>query len=116
MNPCPKCQNTTSLLVGALVYPSDKTRHAYHYNVCWGCEIAQCTERRWEKIEGQDADGSDEQRITPWISHTPYHRQTRICGEVLDYWPTKKKFRFRGKTHKGDVEKFIKQTLENVRP
>jgi len=31
-----------------------------------------------------------------------------VAGELLDYWPSKKKFRYGGTTRKGDVDKYIK--------
>jgi hypothetical protein len=36
-----------------------------------------------------------------WIQHTAFHWQTRIGDEILDYWPTKVKWRFRGETYLG---------------
>jgi hypothetical protein len=45
------------------------------------------------------------------MKHTPYHWQTKVLGETLDYWPTKRKWRYRGETLTGDVKKFIRQEL-----
>lgn len=106
MAACPKCESNTALLAGAVVYPNDKARGSYAYHVCWACGIAQCTSRPWEPIAAKRE--KTETRSVNWVSHTIYHRQTTVDGEVLDYWPTKKKFRFRGVTHKGDPEKFIR--------
>lgn len=50
-----------------------------------------------------------ERRSAEWTKHTPYHWQRTINGKVLDYWPTKNKFRYdNGDTQKGDVRAFIR--------
>jgi len=36
-----------------------------------------------------------------WVKHTSFHWQTKVHGDLLDYWPTKNKWRFRGETHQG---------------
>lgn len=36
-----------------------------------------------------------------WTKHTEFHWQTRVHGDILDYWPTKNKWRFRGETIHG---------------
>ena len=50
--------------------------------------------------------GKDKTAVA-WKKHTAHHWQTLVRGEVLDYWPSKKKFQFRGKVEVGDVNKFI---------
>jgi hypothetical protein len=36
-----------------------------------------------------------------WIKHTQWHWSRSINGERLDYWPSRKKFQFRGKVMRG---------------
>jgi len=43
----------------------------------------------------------------PWVEHTDYHWSLELQGDRLDFWPTKNKFRWRGKTYNGGVEGFI---------
>ena len=42
-----------------------------------------------------------------WTKHTVYHWSRNVAGERLDYWPSRKKFQFRGKVMRGDVKQFI---------
>lgn len=42
-----------------------------------------------------------------WTQHTEYHWSRMIAGHKLDYWPSRKKWRYRGKVSRGDVLKFI---------
>lgn len=43
-----------------------------------------------------------------WHLHTEWHWSRSLNGERLDYWPSKRKFRYKGETMTGDVEGFIK--------
>lgn len=42
-----------------------------------------------------------------WTKHTDFHWSRYIGTDKLDYWPSRKKFQFRGKVKRGDVYKFI---------
>jgi hypothetical protein len=42
-----------------------------------------------------------------WIKHTEFHWSRYVAGERVDYWPSRKKFLYRGKIRRGDVMKFI---------
>lgn len=44
-----------------------------------------------------------------WTKHTPYHWSRTVCGDRLDFWPSRKKFQFRGRVQRGDVMKIIKK-------
>lgn len=44
---------------------------------------------------------------TGWTVHSPYHWQQRLLGDLLDYWPTRNKWRWRNKTYHGNVREFI---------
>lgn len=45
-----------------------------------------------------------------WTKHTPYHWSRIVAGDRLDYWPSRKKFMFRGRVQRGVVMQFIKLT------
>lgn len=49
-----------------------------------------------------------------WTKHTPYHWSRQINGERLDYWPSRKKWQFKGRVSRGDVQKFIRAALANT--
>ncbi|QIG66083.1 hypothetical protein PQB35_gp27 [Ochrobactrum phage vB_OspP_OH] len=57
----------------------------------------QRRERNWRKADD-----------TGWNVHTPYHWSRDLNGSKIDYWPTRNKFRWRGRTYVGDVVGFIK--------
>lgn len=43
-----------------------------------------------------------------WTEHTEYHWSRDLCGHRLDYWPSRKKYQYRGKVRRGDVNAFIR--------
>ena len=49
----------------------------------------------------QDDDGG-------WTKHTEFHWSRVINGERLDYWPSRKKFQWRGVVRRGDVMKIVR--------
>jgi hypothetical protein len=56
-------------------------------------------DRREKNLENAFASGTN-----GWTVHTPVHWSRTLLGERLDYWPSKKKFRWRGKNRFGTVE------------
>lgn len=42
-----------------------------------------------------------------WTRHTEHHFSTLLDGDVLAWWPSTQKFRYRGVTRLGDPEAFI---------
>lgn len=42
-----------------------------------------------------------------WRIHTEHHWSVMVKGSQLDFWPSRKKFRYKGVTRRGDVEKFF---------
>lgn len=36
-----------------------------------------------------------------WVRHTDWHWQVRLGGDLLDYWPSRAKWRWRGVTKVG---------------
>ena len=45
-----------------------------------------------------------------WTKHTEFHWSRIINGERLDYWPSRKKFQWRGVVRRGDVMKIVRAT------
>lgn len=43
-----------------------------------------------------------------WTKHTEFHWSRIVAGHKLDYWPSRKKFQYRGKVRRGDVYQFIR--------
>lgn len=43
-----------------------------------------------------------------WTKHTEFHWSRRVNGERLDYWPSRKKFQWRGKVQRGNVMKIVR--------
>ncbi len=44
-----------------------------------------------------------------WEYHTAWHWSRTLDGSRLDYWPSRNRFRWKGKTHCGDVMGFIRK-------
>ena len=42
-----------------------------------------------------------------WVKHTEYHWSRTVAGHRLDYWPSRKKWQYRGEVRRGDILKFI---------
>ena len=43
-----------------------------------------------------------------WTKHTPYHWSRMLKGGKIDYWPSRKKWQYKGKVRRGDVQAFMK--------
>lgn len=50
-----------------------------------------------------------------WKMCSEHHGQLRIDGEILDYWPTRDKWRFKEKTWYGNVYEFIRDREYEVK-
>ena len=98
--PCGKCGQRTTKLPGIIV-DGGVVGKAYH--VCWSCSISkeEGKSSAWRAIASKG-------KGPIWKKHTATHWQTDVNGNLLDYWPTKRKWRFDGQTHVGDVNKFIR--------
>lgn len=44
-----------------------------------------------------------------WAKHSEFHWSRQLSGYRLDYWPSRKKFQYRGKVRRGDIYQFIKK-------
>jgi hypothetical protein len=105
---CPKCQLRPQRLPGLVAFPDEYDTHDREWLICWGCEL------RAERLRGEGdavwvpfSEAPPENQEISWKKHTKYHWQTKLNGELLDYWPTTFKFRYRGVTHHGDINLFI---------
>jgi hypothetical protein len=67
----------------------------------------QDKERRERNLESAYSQGTD-----GWTVHCSTHWSRDLAGQRLDYWPSRNKFRWRGKTHTGDVHGFIRNRLQ----
>lgn len=52
--------------------------------------------------------GKPRLKAPKWKACSQYHMQLRIDGELLDYWPTKHKWRFNQQLYYGDVREFVR--------
>lgn len=59
---------------------------------------------RQQNLEEADPNG--------WKIHTFWHWSKILNGHKLDYWPSKKKYMYRGKVKTGDVLEFIKRNTK----
>jgi hypothetical protein len=48
-----------------------------------------------------------------WTVHTEFHWSRIVAGKKLDFWPSRKKFQYAGKVHRGDVYAFIKSKTQS---
>ena len=49
-----------------------------------------------------------------WRVHTDWYYSKMLNGNRLDYWPSKNKYRYKGKTEIGDVFEFIKRNANPI--
>ena len=107
---CPNCNQTVDEgVAGINAFPNDKDKQGTAWHVCWVCEIARPVDPQWISLKAKpERKTKSGKSAVNWMKHTPYHWQTFIEGERLDYWPTKNKYMFRGEVMKGDVNKFIR--------
>ena len=47
-----------------------------------------------------------------WTKHTDYHWSRVVNGHRLDYWPSRKKFQFKGKVRRGDVYSLVRKEMK----
>lgn len=60
-----------------------------------------------EDEKRQKHDNLGKFRPDGWVYVTPYWFRRTVLGSVLDYWPSTRKYRWRGKTYRGQAEPFI---------
>lgn len=104
-NPCPVCLKAPQSLPGILVPGGDIKER---YFVCWGDNIAKKRPNGEWKLMRERSEAK-----VHWKKHTPYHWSRQVAGEHLDYWPSKKKWRYLDENHTGDVNAFIR-TVEGT--
>jgi hypothetical protein len=52
---------------------------------------------------------ADAQDDGGWTKHSKFHWSREVNGRRLDYWPSRKKYQYRGKVRRGDVYKLIRR-------
>jgi len=55
---------------------------------------------------------SNQQDDGGWTKHTEFHWSRIVGGDRLDYWPSRKKYQYRGKIMRGDVMKVVRASAE----
>lgn len=63
------------------------------------------TDRRTFMAQAMESDDGG------WTKNTEFHWSRTVAGHKLDYWPSRKKFQYRGKVRRGDVYHFIKRKV-----
>ena len=53
-----------------------------------------------------EADAADD---GGWTKHNEFHWSRTVDGSRLDYWPSRKKYQFRGKVRRGDVQAVLRK-------
>lgn len=51
-----------------------------------------------------------------WHKHSAHHWSRIVDGSRLDYWPTRKKFQYRGNVRRGDVYAIIRRAARPTTP
>ena len=44
-----------------------------------------------------------------WEKHTEFHWSRMVKGHKLDYWPSRKKWQYKGNVNRGDVMAYIRR-------
>jgi hypothetical protein len=52
--------------------------------------------------------------VSGWNQYSILHWHRDLLGERLEFWPTKKKWRYKGKTMTGNVNEFIAKIERGV--
>lgn len=48
-----------------------------------------------------------------WTKHTEWHWSRMVAGSRLDYWPSRKKWQYKGTVQRGNVQEFMKRKSSN---
>lgn len=62
---------------------------------------------KYDKARRQKNLEEAKQSKLPWHRFTEWHWRIDLLNDPVDYWPTKNKWRWRGKMYHGDVDGFI---------
>lgn len=49
-----------------------------------------------------------------WTQRTPYHWQRDLNGKVVDYWPSRNKWRYEGRTRVGDIVGWLRKREHQI--
>ena len=64
--------------------------------------------RRKQALEEADPTG--------WTQHTQWHWSRQVEGERIDYWPSKRKWRFRNHTYYGMLDRLKLKITSSLNP
>lgn len=97
-NPCPRCGHRPALMAGPVLDLGNE-----YILVCWQDSLAKIVgpTHQWGAL-------TKRKKVTEWTKFSANHWQRKINGQFLDYWPTRKKWRYANKTQVGDVDEFIR--------
>lgn len=82
-----------------------KRRESEESDIAWTGRVLREQRKKESEENLMEADPEG------WKQHTLYHWSRFIDGYRLDYWPSRKKFRYRGRTRTGDVKEFMREIL-----
>lgn len=101
---CPKCGKACELMAGINIPGGDRKQY---YWACWSNGLAAIAR---EPVKFAPMGQS---RLV-WRDCSPFHKQAVVSGQVVDWWPTRGKFRFKGQTHKGDPREHLKSSIKQA--
>lgn len=69
-------------------------------------------QKRLDRIKA-NLELAEKQDDGDWLKFNEYHWQRKLNGEILDYWPSKRKWRYKKKIVSGCVYAFLSKNLPN---
>lgn len=63
-------------------------------------------ERKARNLAAADPEG--------WDKRSEFHWQRTLAGEVIDYWPSRNKWRYQGKTRVGDIKGWLRKKERQI--
>lgn len=72
-------------------------------------ELAEHKKAKFNKDRERFMKEANDSNDGGWTVHTEYHWSRTVAGDRLDYWPSRKKWQFKGRISRGDVQQFIKK-------
>ena len=70
------------------------------------CKKAKFDADRARFLAEAEAEAADD---GGWTKHTQWHWSRMVNGHRLDYWPSRKKYQYRGGVKRGDVLRIVRQ-------
>lgn len=70
-------------------------------------DMKALSKAKFDKDRAQFLSEAEAQDDGGWMKHSKYHWSRRVADNRLDYWPSRKKFQYKGKVKRGNVYEFI---------